>query len=191
MRDPIDIIKAEHSNFDKVLHALEEGVCEAGSSSGKPDLETLFSIVYYIRVFPDKLHHPKEEQFLFPALRRRRPDSAPLVDELEQQHTEGERLRVELEQALRRCDQSWPNGYAELKDATRRYVNAQRRHIGTEERELLPLARECLSTQDWEGIQRAFAKNIDPLFGDNLETGFQSLFKRITASRPPGRAKPS
>jgi hemerythrin-like domain-containing protein len=30
-------------------------------------------IVYYVRVFPDCFHHPKEEKFLFPALRSRDP----------------------------------------------------------------------------------------------------------------------
>lgn len=179
MRNAVDIIKVEHSNFDKVLHALEDSVAEAGSVHGKPDFETLFSIVYYIRVFPEKLHHPKEERFLFPAIRRRRPDAAALVDELERQHAEGERLLVELERALRHCDRSWPDGYDALQNATQRYVETQRRHIGTEERELLPLARECLSEQDWGEIQHAFAKNADPLFGENLQTGFQSLFEHI------------
>ena len=37
----------------------------------KLDLELLYSAVYYTRVFPDRCHHPKEERYLFGAVRVR------------------------------------------------------------------------------------------------------------------------
>ncbi len=179
MTDAIDIIRSEHINLNKVLDALEDEIARLESAEGSPSLDLLFSILYYIRVFPDRLHHPKEEDYLFPALRRRRPDLAPILDRLERQHVEGARQLADLDRLLKDYDRDRPAGFAALKDAVRRYVDAQRAHIGTEEREVLPLARECLTKTDWGDIGRAFATNADPLFGDNLETGFRSLFERI------------
>ncbi len=127
-----------------------------------------------------RLHHPKEEEYLFKALRRRRPDPAALLDEIEKQHAEGGRLITELERALKDYDRNYPDVLELLQEATRTYVDAQREHIGKEEREVLPLARESLDEEDWGGISRAFARNSDPMFGENLEAGFRALFERIT-----------
>jgi len=185
MSDPIETIKTEHRNIDRVLAAIEDAVAGLAAARTKPDLDLLYSTLYYIRVFPDKLHHPKEEEYLFKALRRRRPDSAALLDELEKQHAEGARLITGLERALTAYDRNYPDGLAVLQDATRTYVDAQREHIGKEEREVLPLARESLNEEDWGDISRAFATNSDPMFGDNLETGFRALFERITRRAGP------
>ena len=189
MSDAIETIKTEHRNIDRVLAALEDSVAGLAAAGTKSDLDLLYSTLYYIRVFPDKLHHPKEEEYLFKALRRRQPDSAALLDELEKkQHAEGGRLIAELERALTAYDRTYPDGLVVLQEATRTYVDAQREHIAKEEREVLPLARQSLNEEDWGDISGAFATNSDPMFGDNLETGFRALFERIT--RGPGPSGP-
>ncbi len=186
MSDAIEIIRQEHRNIDRVLGALQDAVAGLGATGSKPDLEPLFSIVYYIRVFPDRLHHPKEEEFLFKALRRRSPESAATLDELERQHAGARTLIEELDRALKDVDRDWPEGLAALQAAAETYVAFQREHIGLEEREVLPRARECLKPADWGAIDQAFASNLDPLFGENLEAGFRALFARIM--RGGGRA---
>lgn len=180
MFETIETIKTEHRNLDRVLKTLEESVAGLAAAETKPDLDLLFSTLYYIRVFPDKLHHPKEEEYLFQALRRRKPDSVALLDELEMQHVEGGRLIAELERALKDYDRNYPDGLEALRKATQTYVDAQREHIAREEREVLPLARKYLKKEDWGDISRAFARNSDPMFGENIEAGFQALFERIT-----------
>ena len=62
MSDPIETIKTEHRDLDPVLEALEDSVAGLAAAGMKPDLDLLYSTLYYIRVFPDKLHHPKEEE---------------------------------------------------------------------------------------------------------------------------------
>ncbi len=182
MTDAIEIIRQEHRNIDRVLAALQDAVDGLGTAGTKPNLEALFSIVYYIRVFPDRLHHPKEEEFLFKALRRRSPESAVTLDELERQHASARTLIDELDRALKDIDRNWPEGLPALKAAAETYVTFQREHIGLEEREVLPRAREFLKPADWDDIDRAFASNADPLFGENLEAGFRALFARVTRS---------
>lgn len=180
MADAIEFIRAEHRNLDRVLKVLNETLDHLSADGPKPNLDLLFSIVYYVRVFPDKLHHPKEEQFLFPSLRRYRPELDSVLNELERQHAAGTRDLERLDVALKTFDREYPKGLDALLEAGRHYVRTQREHMGVEERDILPVAKECLMADDWAAMRRAFAKNTDPLFGEHLETGFRALFERIT-----------
>jgi branched-chain amino acid transport system ATP-binding protein len=180
MADAIEIIRTEHKNLDRVLGVLDEALGRLSATGPKPNLDLLFSIVYYVRVFPDKVHHPKEEQALFPALRRHRPELGAVVDELERQHARGTQSLDRLDTALKAFDQDYPKGLDALLDAGRSFVRAQREHMGLEEREILPAAKACLTAEDWAPIKRTFAANADPLFGENIEAGFRSLFTKIT-----------
>ena len=72
MTDAINVIHQDHLNFDRLLTILENTVRGFAESYGpedrKPNLDLLFTIVYYIRTFPDSIHHPKEEKYLFPSV---------------------------------------------------------------------------------------------------------------------------
>jgi len=183
MASAIDTIKTEHANMARVLTVLEETVATLPADAGPADLEHLHAMVYYIRVFPDRLHHPKEEKHLFAALRRRAPESAALLAELEHQHREGGVLLATLDAALKGMEAGGPAGLQRLRQETRDYLESQRRHMATEEREVLPLARERLTAADWADVDHAFAAHSDPLFGENLATGFQALYRRITGAK--------
>ncbi len=85
-----------------------------------------------------------------------------------------------MEQALKAFDRDYPEGLAALQDAGARFIDFQRSHISLEEREVLPLAEQRLGAEDWKSVERAFHSNSDPLFGENLASGFQALHRRIT-----------
>ena len=180
MTDAIEIIRAEHRNLDAVLGVLGKALDQLSAEGPKPNLDLLFSIVYYVRVFPDKLHHPKEETVLFPALRRRQPALAPVMDELEVQHQRGRESLEQLDGVLKAFDRDYPKGLDGLRQAGHAFIRSQREHMGIEEREILPAAEACLDDRDWPPIRRAFGTNVDPLFGENVEAGFRALFERIT-----------
>ena len=69
MTDAIEIIHRDHVNLDRFLNVLETAVDGLAPDQPKPNLEPLYSAAYYIRVFPDRCHHPKEERYLFGAVR--------------------------------------------------------------------------------------------------------------------------
>lgn len=177
--DSIQAIQAEHVSLDKVLRALEAHVTELTLPDAKPDFELLTFIVYYIRVYPDRMHHPKEEEFLFRPLRRRRPEAGAVIDDLERQHAKGRELIDALDAALKECEAAFPEKCDRLRAVTREYVDFQRNHMGMEERDVLPLARSVLTEEDRILADRAFATNRDPLVNDNLEVGFRALLDRI------------
>ena len=63
MTDDIEIISRDHVNLDQVLNVLETAVDGLAPDQSKPDLEPLYLAIFYIRVFPDRCHHPKEERY--------------------------------------------------------------------------------------------------------------------------------
>lgn len=179
MAKALETIKAEHRNLGKVLRCLEAEVAALRRAERKPDLELLHSIIYYIRVFPDRYHHPKEEDHLFEALRRRRPDAIPVLDDLHAEHERFAALLDEVEAALRRYDADYPEGLDQLEQRVQAYLDFQRRHMQKEEDQILPLAQEALRREDWARIDHAFARNDDPLFGEHLKVGFEALRDHI------------
>ena len=155
--------------------ALREG-------SRKPDFEILDAILNYLEGFPDTYHHPKEEEFLFKALRQRRPAAAPVLDKLHEEHAEGVTLAAELRAALEayRRDLSTSQRFSSAAEA---YVDFERNHMVHEEQEILPLAQGALNDEDWEEINAAFALNHDPMgeqmFGVAREKKFDALLATI------------
>lgn len=179
-----NVIHLDHVNFDKVLNVLQETVKSLVDEEGKhrQKQELLYSIIYYIRMYPDRVHHPKEEECLFPILLEKCPDTFDLIESLKDQHTESVERIGELSEALEAFTAFPDEARDRLRDAASSFVTFQREHIGLEERELLPKAIEVLSSEDWGRIEKAFRSNVDPIFGENVETGFQSLFNRIMAT---------
>ncbi len=73
MTEALQIIRNEHRNIAQALACLDIATRDLRASDTKPDLELLFTVVYYMRLFPGRLHHPKEEHYLFAALSQRDP----------------------------------------------------------------------------------------------------------------------
>lgn len=178
----IDIIHAEHRALGAVLQAF--GFVLDGIRDGRMavDFELLGALIEYITEVPDKLHHPKEDDHLFVKMRERLPETGPLLDKLEHDHAIGAQRTHELREALSRYQAEGAAGFPAFEAQARTYIDASWAHVGTEERELLPLARQGLSKDDWASIDAAFAANRDPWSGPTGE--FQHLFSRIVAMVP-------
>lgn len=183
MRDAVRLLRDEHRTISAVLSGLRELARLAQEPGVRPDFAALRAMVYYIDTFPEKLHHPKEDEHLFARLVQRAPEAAPLVDELQAEHVAGARLVRDLERAVLGYEQSWPEGGVAFRDAVEAYAQFHWRHMRKEELSLLPLAEERLAAEDWEAIAAAFRANQDPLAG-TAERDFSRLFQRIAEIAP-------
>jgi branched-chain amino acid transport system ATP-binding protein len=172
-------LKTEHHNLAQVLNCLSEEVERIRGLDEKPDLDLLFSIVYYIRVFPDRYHHPKEDEYLFKPLRQRTQEGDQVLDELEREHARFGGMLENLEQALRDYDQRYPNGLDELERQIEEYLEFQWQHMRREEAQVLPIAERVFQDQDWAAMNNAFSRHDDPMFGENVRIGFEALRHRI------------
>jgi len=182
--EAIRIIKDEHRSLGAVLHGMLYLVHRTRDRGEKPNFDLLGAMVYYIDAFPERFHHPKEDQYLFKLLRIRYPESAEVLDRLKQEHRAGaEKIRV-LEQALARYQQGGADEFSHFLAAVEAYAAFHWAHMKTEEKVVLPLAEKHLTVDDWEVIDAAFLGHTDPLLGIEAGAKYDELFRRITWLAP-------
>lgn len=179
----LTIIRDEHRALASVLKGLQYLLDPVHSGRQKPDFALMKAILAYIEHFPDRLHHPKEDQYLFPVLRERDPSVCVVLDELERQHHSGPDVIARVAQALRDCEAN-ASQLASLKQAVDDYANFQWSHMRKEEQEILPAAERALLPADWELIDAAFKSNNDPLVGVERQQEFRELFRRVVNLMP-------
>ena len=191
MKDAITILKSEHRSISAVLHGLKELARLALDPKIRPDFHVLRCMLRYIDEYPEQLHHPKEDDFIFDALAMRAPEARKLIAELRAEHEQGAALVRELERSLLFLEEDWPSRARDFKSAVDAYAEFEWAHMRKEEQELLPLAKRHLTAADWHTIDKAFGANADPI-EDMQERDFRQLFSRIAtlAPAPVGLGEP-
>jgi branched-chain amino acid transport system ATP-binding protein len=180
MSEAIRVIWQEHANISRVLDCLRTMV---NDSDGALDPDLLAAILNYMEDFADTMHHPKEEHYLLPALVKRRPDLALLVEQVQEEH---DRLTQMLDEMRHRLDayRADAKELDALRDEAEAYVELQLTHMAREDRGLLPIALEELTDDDWRAIDEVFTRHNDPLFGAKRQKQFDTLFEKIVAASP-------
>ena len=183
MQKAIDMIHSEHRSISSVLNGLKTLVQAASDSKLLPEFEVFRAMVFYIDAFPERLHHPKEDEHLFARLQRRHPEARALVEELQAEHVKGAQLVRTLERALLEFEQTWPMGADKFAAAVEAYCQFHWNHMRKEETQLIPLAAQSLVAEDWAAIEAAFAGNNDAI-ADLREKDFEKLYQRILNLAP-------
>ena len=177
------ILHEEHLTISAVLQALQHLARMAQDPGVKADFNAFHAMIHYIDAFPERLHHPKEDQVLFARLAQKSAEARPLVDKLKAEHVEGARLVRDLEAAVRKYEELWPRGAQDFAAAVKAYADFHWRHMRSEEQDLLPLAERALSEEDWAAVEHAFAQNEDPI-ADLRGQDFDKLYTRILSLAP-------
>lgn len=181
MANQLAVWHAEHLNFARLLDLLEEqvGVFHRGE---RPNYNLMGTIVYYMRNFGDRVHHPRED-VAYARLVERDPGMQVVVNRLLQEHrviaTVGEALLDRLNEA----DGDVISSRAALEAAAAMYLVYYRNHLSTEERHAMPRAAQLLTREDWAAVTAAVPASPDPLFGKNVEERFAELHKQICEER--------
>ena len=181
----IQKIHDEHRSIAAVLHALKSLARDAQDARVKPRFEVFHAMLHYIDQYPERLHHPKEDRYLFLALRKRTGEANAALDRLEQQHQQGAEMIRHIEQALLRYEQGGAQFFEAFASRASEYADFHWRHMREEEDAILPLAERVLTAEDWEVIDNAFAGNDDPLLGIEPRRDYERLFTRIVMLVPP------
>ena len=174
--DLVADLRRDHRNVRLLLDVLE---LEAGRlfDGRVPDLEVLHDTMYYMTVYPDAVHHPKEDR-LYAELRAARPDLTCGFERISAEHRHigeaGRALRNRFAALI--CDSLEPR--KALVADTLRYVNTLRSHMQWEELDLfrraLVMARDGHRYLTFEDFDLD-----DPLFGARVTAPFAALHERI------------
>jgi hemerythrin-like domain-containing protein len=181
----LHIIRTEHRSLAAVLHALQYLARDIRDHAAAPDYGLLRLMVDYIDQFHQRLHHPKEDDYLFKAIRTRTRAADTLLADLEAQHAEGEGWLQNLRQAVNHLQASAGKASKEFADAADLYADFHWKHMRQEEDEVMPLAERVLTAEDWGEIDAAFSNNDDPMFGKAPKEEYAALFKLILSQAPP------
>jgi hemerythrin-like domain-containing protein len=183
MNKAIRIIYDEHRSISAVLSGLKALAQLARESVVQPDFAVFRAMVYYIDAFPERMHHPKEDEQLFARLLQRDSNARTLIADLQADHRKGAKLIRDLEQVLLEYDQTWPAGAEKFSASVALYAQFHWDHMRREESEVIPWAEKALTGEDWAAIEAAFAGNDDPIAGVR-EKDFTELFQHIVALAP-------
>jgi hemerythrin-like domain-containing protein len=180
----IRIIRDEHSGLSAMLRSILLLLAQHRRQGTLPDFAALRAMLFYVDEFPEKRHHRKESELLFPKLRARTPLSRELLDRLDDDHERGERKIRNVEHALLAFEMMGESRREAFEQAVERYVDFYLAHMALEEREILPLAERVLTQEDWDELDAAFGANHDALAGSEAEPEYRALFTRIVNAVP-------
>ena len=178
MSDTLILLRLEHDNMAKLLGIIDAELDKLHRAE-EIDCALIGSVVDYLRSYGEDCHHPKEDR-IFRALRRRSPEAAKGVGDLEQKHDEMAQATEALARELDAAQASEARANRlKLKTPLTEFLAAYRRHLDLEEENLFPAALRELTEGDWEEIEFDTFDRKDPLFSDSVEQRFDRLREHI------------
>lgn len=178
------LVKDEHRSLAAVVHALQY-LARQALEGEKLNQKLLGAMAHYLVEFPERLHHPAEDRFLFAPLRAKTNEAADVLNALEAEHAGGEARGAAMSKALNELAAGTPASVQHFADAVEEYAKFYWAHMMSEETLILPLAERVLDAQDWNAAAAGFAANHDPMYGPDTANEFDALFKRIVYMAPP------
>jgi hemerythrin-like domain-containing protein len=166
-KSPTEVLETEHHVIQKIVSVM--AVLAEGLAAGQEaPVETLRTIVEFMRTFADKCHHGKEEVHLFPSLEKRGvPTRGCPIGVLIHEHEQGRTLVGQLAQAT----EAYASGNASARDSVtetlRGLVELYPSHIWKEEYLLFPMSNKVLGAadqqqllQEFEGVEVAMGRDV-------------------------------
>jgi len=183
-RPALQVIRDEHSAVAAVLRSMLQMLDRGPEDEPERFFDVLRAMLFYIDEFPERRHHPKESDLLFPKLARVAPQLMEVIRKLEEDHMAGEHRVRELQHLLLAWELLGESRRPAFEEAARKYVQFYQDHMRTEETQLLPVAQRCLGEDDWAQLDAAFQDKGDPLAGGDRDPVYDRLFTRIVMRAP-------
>jgi hemerythrin-like domain-containing protein len=184
MHPALRVISLEHRSIASVLSGLSHFAERGMQGARVPDSRVFRAMIHYLDLFAERMHHPKEDAFLFARLRARTHLADDVLDRLQQDHFFGAAALRAVEHAFLRYEEGGAPFFAEFAREVRRYVAFHREHMRVEETYIFPLAKLELTEKDWRAIESAFSANVDPLASADQAHDLEALFTRIVTITP-------
>lgn len=181
----LNIIRDEHRSIYAVLDGLRYLARLSLAGKATVDPKVFRAMLNYLETYAERLHHPKEDRYLFAAMRQFGSQAETLIAGLEREHAGGERALRDLDHCLARCEAAGEKQFAAFANAVEEYVRDYLLHMKKEEEEIFPLALKLLTPGDWALLDRAYREEHDPFMAAQEQKDLRELLDRIVTLAPP------
>ena len=181
----LDIIRDEHSSLAAMLQSMRMMVERGPGDDPRNFFEVMRAMLFYIDEFPERRHHPKETQLLFPRVAKAAPEVGLAIARLDRDHEYTEHAVRDVQHLLLAWELLGESRRQVFTEEFTRYVNLYLEHMRLEEQQVLPAAERVLTQADWDALDAEFEKNSDPLTGKyQPDPVYEALFSRIVRKAP-------
>lgn len=183
--ESLRIIREEHAALAAMLRSMLVLVNQGPGANPERFFDVLRAMLFYIDEFPERQHHPKESDLLFPRVARLAPETMDVIVKLENDHARGEGRVRELQHLLLAWELMGDARRQAFVEAAGNYADFYLEHMRLEENSILPAAQKVLSMADWETLDKAFLGNRDLLADKHpRDPAYDRLFTRIVMLAP-------
>lgn len=177
-----DVLKEEHGGVKIMLGILGKVCDRLGSGQAVPagDLDRLLE---FLKVFVDRCHHAKEEDFLFPALERAgiQREGGPIGVMLSE-HVQGREFIRGMSDAAEGCRNGDRDAVERFTFNARGYTELLLAHIEKEDEILYPLADRLLNDAADEKMVEEFERVEEERVGHGKHEEFHRLMEELQKS---------
>ena len=178
-----EVLRHEHQIILKVLEAARREA-QSIADTGKLNIEKLNKILDFFRVFVDRCHHGKEEEYLFPRMQARGlpADKGPIPVMLHE-HMGGRNIVKALSEALARAQQGDSSALAAVAANLAILDEHLRGHIDKENDILFPLADKVFTPEDQQALVAAFDKHEAEEIGPGVHEKYHQLAHELAEDK--------
>jgi len=177
----LDELREDHQNLTRLLDLLESE-CREVPEDGEPDMELLLDIMHYMTIYPDAIHHPRED-LVYTAMREHCTDLAEGLESVPGDHREIAQLGATLRKDIEAIISGAAVTRQHLLEDLVNYVGHLRRHIEWEETDLFPRADDLARENDTATIDVSLYLDEDPVFGATTAQSFRNLLANLQRTR--------
>jgi hemerythrin-like domain-containing protein len=177
MLQPLAAWRTDHANFARLLDLLDRQLA-AFHEGEQPDYTLILDVVSYLRHYPDRFHHPRED-VAFARLIDREPTMQLPIARLLQEHRVIAAAGEDLLALLQAIVEGAVLERSAVEAAAAMYLVYYRHHVAAEEQHVIPRAAQLLTPADWAAVAAAVPAAPDPLFGDDFEARYRELRRQI------------
>ncbi len=177
----LEELRQDHRNIAMMLDLLERETSRF-YDGGEPDYELLHDIMQYMTVYPDTVHHPKEDR-IYAELKAVRPDLSVGFARITVDHRSIAEQGIMLRDEFASIDSGTMVRRKTIVGDALRYVNMLRSHMQWEELDLFHRIEEMIAEGHTIFDEANSAQIADPVFGAEVEQQFGRLVQSIEQSQ--------
>lgn len=173
----IERIRREHGYMVRLLALLRHKLNRL-KNEGTVNYAILRELVDYLATHSEQVHHPKEDVLYNYYLRHYGKNQH--IENLEEEHislSEKTHAFLDLVEMVLQ-DAVVPQEF--FIEQLEQFLDAQKRHLEMEEKQIFPLILDQFSVKDWQAVEESWSvSEEDPVFGETIAEQYKQLAERV------------